>query len=148
MNTFLIFILALLFISIIYNYVLFSKLKVFKNKTSTLINDLKKPLRKGYYKQSLKVTSNFDSNFKDKPFDCIINIIELDRFTNGESKIKIDYIEASISEADMEHDRIEKYIRDTFKSIVKSSEIEWLDGENSIKELRKEKLEKLKSAIK
>jgi len=125
--------------------VVYIKYKKLKNEVKKIISDLNKPLRYGYYVKSLKVTQ---PGAPDKPFDNYVYIKELDRYTNGESKIEINKIESSISEESMSHDRIKKFIQDEFKSLKLTSDIEWLESEADIKEQRRSKLEHLKEVMK
>jgi len=72
-----------------------------------------------------------------KDYTTMIYIKEIDRYTNGYSKIIIDNIETSSSM------RKEMILRD-FKYLVRTERIEWLESEDYIKQSRKEKLSKLK----
>jgi len=112
-----------------------------------ILNDINKPLRKGYYKDSLRVIYKIPG-VEDVPFYPTVYIIETDRYTSGESKIKIDYIDVCISETDVFRERVKKYIQNKFESVVKTSNINWLESELSIKEMRREKLAKLKKSLK
>jgi hypothetical protein len=67
----------------------------------------------------------------------IIYIKEIDRYTNGYSKIKLDYI-------DTESSYYKKIAKENFKSLIKTVNIEWLESEDCLKNTRKEKLSKLK----
>lgn len=120
----------------------FIKYKKLKTKTTDLFNGLNKPLRRGYYKKDLTNTTSKDN------FESLIYVVELDRFINGQSKIKIETIEFGIDEYKLSHKNIENFIRGKFKSIVDTTDIIWLDSEQSIKEMRKNKLENLKKILK
>lgn len=132
------FIFSMLFFIYLYKYI----------KIKKVLNELNKPLRKGYYKQGLVTKSKINFSEEKEEFYSTIYVIELDRYTSGESKIKIDYIEPGIQESKMPKSKIENFIKETFKSIVKTSDINWLDSELSIKEMRREKLSKIKKSFK
>ena len=76
----------LLTCSIFYIIMLYRKNKIFKKDILLKINELNEPIRKGYYKVPLFTTSKIDNT--NKPFDVIVYIQELERYTCGESKIK------------------------------------------------------------
>lgn len=75
-------------------------------------------------------------------YRAYVYIKELDRYTNGYSKIKIDKIDPTSSSAYTD-DSI-KGAKESFNSLKITSEIEWLESEDHIKKVRKEKLESLK----
>lgn len=120
------------------------KYKNLYSQVNSIITELKTPIRVGYYKSSLKVTQKDKPDF---PFDVLIYVKELDRFTNGDSKIELYRVEPSVDETLMRHDTIAKYIKDGFLSQVKTANVEWLESEHDIKEQRKNKLEQLKKSI-
>jgi len=133
------FIFATLFLYTFFKYI----------KIKSVVNELNKPLRKGYYKETLTVSSGEGVNKTiHNTFEPIIYVFEVDRYTSGESKIKIDYIEPGIDESKISKIKIETVITQSFKSIVKTSDINWLDSELSIKEMRREKLSKIKKSLK
>lgn len=82
--------------------------------------------------------------YKKKIFS---DVDEIARYTNGDSKIRINSIDSGISSEKVSSNRVKRYISDGFKSLVKTSDIEWLENESEIKEIRKNKLEHLKQAI-
>jgi hypothetical protein len=71
----------------------------------------------------------------------------LDRYTNGESEIKIDKIDYGIVNSVVNHDIIKDYLENNIPSIIKTSDVTWLKSEESIKKIRKQKLEQLKQII-
>jgi hypothetical protein len=110
----------------------------YHKKIKYVENLLNNNLRKGYYEKQLL-------NTKDNTnLDVIVYIIETDRYTNGKSRIKLDYIESSNHE-DIHIDVVEKFVKDHFISVVDSNDITWLD---SINELQKERENKLKRILK
>ena len=87
------------------------------------------------------------SNGTEEKFESLVTVKELDRYTNGESKVEIESIDPGISEEKMSKKRIEDYIRTQFISIIKTTEVTWLESEETIKEQRKNKLERLKEVL-
>lgn len=74
-------------------------------------------------------------------YSALVYVKELDRYTNGFSKIEIYKIETTCSVS--YRDYTINMIKDKFISLKNTSDIEWLESEDQIKRLRKEKLEKL-----
>ena len=72
--------------------------------------------------------------------NAYVYVDEIDRYTDGYSKIKIDRIEAFSKSS--ESDAIEKSTN-AFLSLKLTNEIEWLESEDNIKRIRKEKLEQI-----
>jgi hypothetical protein len=111
-----------------------------KNKVNLIIKELNKPLRKGYYDHSLK--------YGGVTFECQISVSEVEKYSNDLSKIKLDSIDYGVNGSVVSHAKIKEYVIDTFKTIVKTSDVIWLDIDQSIKESRKQKLENLKKSLK
>lgn len=131
MNLLTILIILLFIISIAF-IILFNKYK----KIKKVLKSLNTPLRQGYYKMSCTQGKN--------NYTGIINVYEIDRFTNGDSKIKINNIE--ITKMDNNSINIEsaiEFLKGDFCSIKKTNNIIWLESENSIKESRKNKLNEI-----
>jgi hypothetical protein len=138
---------ALLIISTL-TIILLSKYTKLKNKIiamNSVINELKKPLRHGYYTKSINRTSITGAVTN---FTSFVYVNELDRFTNGKSKIEIEHIEPGINDALVNNDSVVKFINNEFISIIDTSYIEWLESEVQIKEMRKNKLNRLQEFIK
>lgn len=109
-----------------------------------IVENLQKTWRRGYITQSLVIT-NDNPEIKDINFEPTLYLREIDRYTNGTSKVEIEKIEYGIDSEKFNIQRLDKYIRERFKSIVKTTDVIWLESENEIKELRKNKLEQLKN---
>jgi len=109
-----------------------------------IVENLQKTWRRGYITQSLVITNN-NPEIEDIDFEPILYLREIDRYTNGTSKVEIEKIEYGIDSEKFNIQRLDKYIRERFKSIVKTTDVIWLESENEIKELRKNKLEQLKN---
>lgn len=92
-------------------------------------------------KQKNKITSA-EIDYKIKVF-----VTELEKYKNGESKIKIDNVKIISDESGLDIDRSTEFVIKNIPEIVKTNEVEWLEIEESLKERRKEKLNKLKKAL-
>ena len=136
---------VLLFLLSILSIMLFIKNKKLSKKIDNYISESKKPLRTGYMTFDLKITELGKPDFS---FESLVYVNELDRYTNGESKIEINKIDPCIDETKMSKERIEKYIKDKFRSLVKTSDVIWLESEQSIKDIRRQKLKQLEEKIK
>jgi len=74
-------------------------------------------------------------------YSAYVYVNEIDRYSDGYSKIKINniepfnknYISGSLKNA-----------KDSFLTLRKTNDIEWLESEDNIRKIRKEKLENLK----
>jgi hypothetical protein len=124
--------------------ILFFKYRKLTKNIRNIVENLQKTWRRGYITQSLVITNN-NPEIKDIDFEPILYLREIDRYTNGTSKVEIEKIEYGIDSEKFNIQRLDKYIRERFKSIVKTTDVIWLESENEIKELRKNKLEQLKN---
>lgn len=124
--------------------ILFFKYRKLTKNIRNIVENLQKTWRRGYITQSLVIT-NDNPEIKDIDFEPILYLREIDRYTNGTSKVEIEKIEYGIDSEKFNIQRLDKYIRERFKSIVKTTDVIWLESENEIKELRKNKLEQLKN---
>lgn len=116
-----------------------SKVKEADEKISFIKSLLKKNHRKGYYNHILSETNT------GTKFDNRVYVIELDRYTNGKSKIKIDYIENTKRTDGIHIYQIENYINEHFESLVETKDIEWLESVNEIQKEREDKLKRILS---
>jgi hypothetical protein len=119
---------------------------------STLLenfNNLKKELtmsnRKGYYDNTVNLMSpeDYKNNSPGELYRCILYVKELDRYTNGMSKIELTDVELISGFDNTQFDYVKRTMRTKFSSLRKTSDIEWLESEDSIKEVRKQKLKKI-----
>lgn len=121
------------------------KEKIIKDKSS-IIYDLKNTLstnRTGYYDNTISLIE--DDGKSSKSYVARIYVKELEKYKNGESKIELDNIEV-ISGFDInQYSWVKRSVNDRFCSIKKSDQIEWLEIEEDLKEMRKEKLKKILS---
>lgn len=114
-----------------------NSLSIFKKELS--------PSRKGFYKSTLNIMSPSDKEkgATGEPYTCVLYVRELDRYTNGMSKIELTDVEL-ISGFDIsQFDHVKKSMRTKFSSVKTTDSIEWLESEENIKESRRQKLEKI-----
>jgi len=131
-------ILGLLLVIVSFLYIR-SILKMKKVKKELL--SIEDPKRVGYYKM--------DCSQGKYSYTGIYNVIEVDRYKNGDSRIKLKKIElANISHGKVNNGSAIAYLNRTFSSIKKTSDIEWLDSVEDVKEIRRLKLEKIKTIFK
>jgi len=123
----------------------------YKEKYESLVNEFNKlkqdsKLRKGYYKSQLTFTN---INKKKFDFDVLVYVKELDKYKNGKSKIEFLYIDIiwTHSEIGPQKENVTNYVRNHFESLVDSTKIEWLESEEDIKEIRKNKMKHLSNMI-
>ena len=141
MTWILIFLLSIVDILYLYFYkTLSNKYNSLISKVGSLVDELNKPLRFGYYVEA------YIQNNRIK-YSPIIFISEIDRYTNGESKIKIERIELGCSDYDFDSMSAESFTKRDFKSLRKTADIVWLESEQSIKDVRRKKLEQLKQSL-
>lgn len=72
---------------------------------------------------------------------AIIYVVEIDRYKDGYSKIKIDNIEPYNT---LDPDRAIRNARGSFITLRPTKDIEWLESEDAVRKMRKEKLDQLK----
>lgn len=108
------------------------KLKVF--------NDFQSSLKQGYYTYTINLV---DKDNTQNAYICNVYIKEIDRYTNGLSKIELVKIEVISGFDPAQIEWVKLGVKARFSSIKKTSEIEWLESVESIKKLRKKKLEEL-----
>lgn len=110
------------------------KLILFKDELSTK--------RIGCY-QSTTTLKNGINDKKGDIYTYTIHVKELDRYTNGMSKIQLINLEITSGFRSDQYSWVTSCAKSNFSSLKKTSEIEWLESEETIKEMRKEKLKKL-----
>lgn len=102
---------------------------------------INKPIRIGYYDMILHKGEKTDYDYIE--FTTRIHLQELDRYTNGTSKIKVIKIEYGVLENKIKHKEIDSFIRYKFSEIQNTSDITWLDTVNDIKQQRKQKIDRI-----
>ena len=123
---------------------LYKKNKQLKSEKDILKNNLKDNLlnlnlRSGFYKQTFNLAESEDAS-KTSDYDVKIHVIEEEKYTNGFSKIK--HIKTDILNGFQpdHYDYIKRLSILKFDTIVKTSDIEWLDVDQDIKGLRINKI--------
>jgi len=140
MTTQIIILIVMLFSVSLYAILTKIKLVSLKTKVNSLINEIETPLRKGYYER------NLTNSVKKGEIKVYVYVNELRKYTNGTSEIEIYKIGISKT-VSTTNSQIKKFIKKEFSSLVKTSDIEWLEEEIDIKKTRKFKIENLKNKI-
>lgn len=117
-----------------------SKYSNLNKKVSLCIKELNSPIRKGYY--------TLTCHQGDIKYTGIVYINEIDRYKNGDSKISLDYVEVDNGDGKLDYQSAKEFLTRTFITLMKTSDITWLESENDLKEQRKHKLEQLKNVLK
>jgi len=125
------------------------KFKNLKTNLDILKNELSTK-RIGYYDTSINLLSAEDraKGKKSDQYDLQVHVKELDRYTNGLSKIEIIKLDLISGYDQSQYDWVKQVLREKFASIKKTADITWLESEENIKEMRKQKLENIKTLIK
>lgn len=125
---------------------------VYKEKYESLVNEFNKlkeseKQRKGYYKSQLTFTNGATKEKFD--FDTLIYVKEVAKYKNGKSKIEFLYVDIIWTHSGVgpQKDNVTNYVINHFESLVDSTEIEWLEVEEDIKEIRKNKMKQLTNMI-
>lgn len=80
-------------------------------------------------------------NFHNYKGDAIVYVKELEKYDNGMSKIKLKKIE--IYGDRYYRSELKTAIKNNFKSLRDSTDIEWLEVKKTLKDIRKEKLKQI-----
>ena len=123
------------------------EIKNLNRKLAIAIEDLSPKKKWGYYKETVTLVSEEDkkNNIPGDKYVCIVYVKEMERFTNGESKTQIMEIEIESGFASDQYEYVKGIVRKRFVSIKNTVDIEWLESQNEVKEMRKQKLEKIKN---
>lgn len=121
-------------------------LKFLKQKYELAIEGLK-PKRSGWYKETINLMSKEEhkNGGKGDPYETMIYVQEIDRYTNGTCKVQLSKIEIISGFKNDQYEWVKSLLTKKFISIKKISDVEWLESEEDIKKLRKEKLKKLEN---
>lgn len=133
-----------------------NKSKINLEKSNNIISSLNDKLnrikkistgRVGYYSDSVNLLSEEDkkSGLKGEPYYFTIHVKEIERYTNGISKIELINIEVTSGYHIDQYSWVRESQKVRFSSLKKTSEIEWLELDKDLKESRKEKLNKILS---
>lgn len=116
--------------------------KTLQKKEKTLqekINDVNKILnfeiREGY------IDKKFTKTIDNTTIKVRVFVTEIDRYTNGKSKIALKDI--NILSGTMNKNDILKELQYLFKDIEDTNSIEWLESVNEIQKIRREKLKRV-----
>jgi len=142
---YIIFIITLIVSNILLGALYFNKSSKFKileqnlEDLSIIIDSLKSTNRKGTYKENITIVKD-DNDKNGNLYECIIHVEELDQYTNGDSEIKLIKVELIRGYSPHNYEYVKKGMRDRFCSIKKTSDIEWRESVQKIKDIRREKL--------
>ena len=114
----------------------------FKNRVSRFNDIVNGNLKQGYYVHGLRYGS-VDTGYES--YDVDVFVSEIDRYTNGKSKIKFDYINVGKPPKDKNWklDNTEKFIKNHFSELVDTKDIEWLESVNELQKAREKKLKRI-----
>lgn len=96
----------------------------------------------GYYNDEVSFANSPNSTNLDT-YKCVVYVRELDKFTNGMSKIELKKVEVISGYKIGSYQNAKIAISSRFCSIKETKDIEWLETEESIKSKRKQKIEKI-----
>jgi len=113
---------------------------LFKNNINDNILNL--DLKDGFYDDIIKLSTDKNSSETDD-YNLRIYVKELERYKNGYSKIKLINSDVIQGYSTDRYSTVKNIISKKFKTIVKTKDITWLEIDNDINELRKEKLIRL-----
>lgn len=134
---------VLFLLTVISSISIYHLIKIRKKYKETIesLKDInsKKILRTGYYEDSLNLVNK---DGKGDLYKCFITVNELDRYTNGESKIEIvDIVVNGYNPSQYRH--VSDSMKKRFIPIYKTNDIEWLESETDIEKVRREKIKKI-----
>jgi len=132
---------------IISSIVLYLKYKKVNNKYSLTLQEFNRTIREGYYEGDMPLEiSDIDGNIISKhKYHYIIYVNEIDRYTNGESKVELNRIEITSGYDSGQYEHIRKVVTKRFCSVIPSDKIEWLESEETLKQQRKLKIETIEN---
>ena len=130
-----------------------NKLRITKNNQAELddykkqFNDIKSKLSEKLTDFNNRLSSNngfidVNSTRGSQSYTTRVYINEVERYTNGYSKIKIQNIQV-IHGISGDFDDLKKYVNDTFPIITLTKNITWLEPEQDNMEIRRKKLDSL-----
>jgi len=122
--------------------------EILKEKIDYIKQDLS-PKRVGFYTETTNLLSREDKEdgkTGDK-YDAVVHVRELEKYTNGVSKLQLITIDVTSGYDHDQYDWVKTCMRDSFTSLKKTTDVEWLEPEESVKEARKLKLDKLEKLM-
>lgn len=117
--------------------------KTYQTKLNQISDIVNGNYRQGYY------TGKFSQSYKNGGETKVvvdIYVKEIDRYTNGKSKIElleIDYTSINGYTNLFNKEENENYIRETFQKLKDTDSIEWLESVNEIQKERENKLKRI-----
>lgn len=109
-------------------------------KLTELKSVVNRNIRKGVYEKALIWTTEKE---KEIDFKSHVYVIEIDRYKNGKSKIKLDYINVGKHPNESNKKSIEDYIKLNFKELVDTNSIDWLESVDGLQKDREKKLNRI-----
>lgn len=130
---------------IITSVIFFIKYKKANTKYNLAIGEFNRTLREGYYEGDIPLEStDVSGNVLSKhTYHYIVYVKQLDRYTNGECKIKLDRVEVTSGYHSSNYEHIKGVVKKRFCSVMPEDKIEWLESEEALKEQRRLKLESI-----
>lgn len=109
-----------------------------------LKNTFKKELcsNNGFYLEQVKFCEK-QNDPNGEFYACNVFVKEIDRYTNGMSRISLVSVEVTSGFNPTMFNWAKTVIESRFSSIRNTNEITWLESEDAIKKLRREKLERI-----
>jgi hypothetical protein len=112
--------------------------KTLQEKINDVNKILKFEIREGY------IDKNYTNSYDNTNMTVRIFVTELDRYTNGKSKIALKDIHLLKNNSDINKQDILYQLRShLFKDIEDTKSIEWLESVNEIQRIRQEKLKRV-----
>ena len=124
--------------------------KDFQEKNQKIKDELISDINRiGFYEETINLVNKDDKKAgkTGEPYDLIVYVKEIDRYTNGFSKIKMTNLELISGFDHSQYTWVKQCVTEKFSSLKKTSDVEWLESEEDIKELRKQKLAKLEKIL-
>lgn len=142
---------AIILLSVAVIFFLYSYLNV-KKKFNQLVDEYISEQKIGYIENDTWTYTGEDVDPNNDNFKVRMYVTQLEEYTNGESKLRLDRVEVLHSPSGAGTDKIRSAlihrISNEFSSTWKTKDVEWLVTKDSIKELRKKKLQEIKKNIK
>lgn len=115
-----------------------------------LKNNILNEKKIGYYFGQIDLLSKADkaAGKKGETYDYTVHVEEVDRYTNGMSKLKLLKVEITNGYDQSQYEWVKETTASKFSTIKLTKDVEWLESVETIKTKRKEKLAELLKKIK